>query len=157
MVWSREKIAKVAKKGFGILEVLIAIAVLGFLYVALNHLQTGNRDTLLRIRGRDGAIEVAQQVVDSLSSLGISSLTSGSTITIDTITRTWKGKPGSNQYEMQVKYSTKVEVGPDTFFTRRDTTAYDTTSHVYAKRLEVTVSWKYKNTVPFISISRIIQ
>ena len=96
MVWSREKIAKVAKKGFGIIEVLIAIAVLGFLYVALNHLQTGNRDTLLRIRGRDGAIEVAQQVVDSLSSLGISSLTSGSTITIDTITRTWKGKPGSN-------------------------------------------------------------
>jgi type II secretory pathway pseudopilin PulG len=157
MVWSREKFAKVAKKGFGIIEVLIAIAALGFLYMALNHLQTGNRDTLLRIRGRDGAIEVAQQVMDSLSSVGISSLTSGSTITIDTITRTWKGKPGSEQYEMQVKYSTKVEVGPDSLFTRKDTTAYDTTSHVYAKRLDVTVSWKFKDTDQSISVSRIIQ
>ncbi|MEE3339688.1 MAG: type II secretion system protein [Hallerella sp.] len=157
MVWSREKFAKAAKKGFGIIEVLIAIAALGFLYMALNHLQTGNRDTLLRIRGRDGAIEVAQQVMDSLSSVGISSLTSGSTITIDTITRTWKGKPGSDQYEMQVKYSTKVEVGPDSLFTRKDTTAYDTTSHVYAKRLDVTVSWKFKDTDQSISVSRIIQ
>ena len=53
------------KKGFGIVEVLVSIAVLGFLYAALNHLQTGNRDALLRIRGRDGAIDVAQQVIDS--------------------------------------------------------------------------------------------
>ena len=56
-----------------------------------------------------------------------------------------------------MKYSTKVEVGPDSLFTRKDTTAYDTTSHVYAKRLDVTVSWKFKDTDQSISVSRIIQ
>ena len=38
------------KRGFGIVEVLIAAAVLGFLYTALLNLQSGNRDALLRIR-----------------------------------------------------------------------------------------------------------
>ncbi len=148
---------KSAKKGFGIIEVLIAIAALGFLYMAVNHLQTGNRDTLLRIRGRDGAIEVAQQVVDSLSSVGISSLQSGSTIIIDDITRTWKGRPGSEQYEMSVKYKAKIVIGEDTQFTRSESTAYSSTSHVYGKHLDVTVSWKFKNTDQSISVSRIIQ
>ena len=38
------------KRGFGIVEVLIAAAVLGFLYMAVMNLQGGNRDALLRIR-----------------------------------------------------------------------------------------------------------
>jgi len=145
------------KKGFGIIEVLIAIAALGFLYMAVNHLQTGNRDTLLRIRGRDGAIEVAQQVVDSLSNLGVSSLESGSTIVIPEIKRTWKGQPGSEQYEMTVKYEAKIVVGNDAPFTRSETTAYESTSHVYGKHLDVTISWKYKASEQSISVSRIIQ
>ena len=148
---------KVAKKGFGIIEVLIAIAALGFLYMALNNLQTGNRDTLLRIRGRDGAIEVAQQVVDSLSSLGISSLQSGTTISIPEIKRTWKGQPGSQQYEMTVTYNARVVVGDDSQFTRSEETAYASTSHVYGKHLDVTVTWKFKDSQQSISVSRIIQ
>ena len=63
------------KRGFGIVEVLIAAAVLGFLYTALLNLQSGNRDALLRIRGRDGATEVAQSLIDSLGALGVASLT----------------------------------------------------------------------------------
>ena len=54
------------KRGFGIVEVLVAAAVLGFLYMAVLNLQSGNRDALLRIRGRDGATEVAQNIIDSL-------------------------------------------------------------------------------------------
>ena len=46
------------KKGFGIVEILVAAAVLGFMYMAVLNLQGGNHDALLRIRGRDGAIEV---------------------------------------------------------------------------------------------------
>ena len=57
------------KSGFGIVEVLVAAAVLGFLYVALLNLQGGNHDALLRIRGRDGATEVAQNLIDSLGAL----------------------------------------------------------------------------------------
>ena len=59
------------KKGFGITEVLISAMVLGLLYMAILHMQTGNREALLRIRGRDGAIEVAQQVIDIAKSFNI--------------------------------------------------------------------------------------
>ena len=63
-----------SKKGFGITEVLISAVVLGLLYMAVLHMQTGNREALLRIRGRDGAIEVAQQVIDSLNRIGLASI-----------------------------------------------------------------------------------
>ena len=90
------------KKGFGIVEVLVSIAVLGFLYAALNHLQTGNRDALLRIRGRDGAIEVAQQVIDSLNNMGLALLRED-TIRFDGISRTWRGHPGLISHDMTVE------------------------------------------------------
>ena len=62
------------KRGFGIVEALVAAAVLGFMYMAILHLQEGNHDALLRIRGRDGATEVAQNLIDSLGALGVASL-----------------------------------------------------------------------------------
>ena len=62
------------RKGFGIVEVLVSAIVLGFLYLALLNLQVGNRKALLRIRGRDAAVEVAQQVLDSLQANGVTAL-----------------------------------------------------------------------------------
>ena len=88
-----EKLLK-NKKGFGITEVLISALVLGFLYLALLHMQVGNREALLRIRGRDGAIEVAQQVLDSLNRIGIESIpsapTSSTSFELDKISRSWE-------------------------------------------------------------------
>ena len=46
------------KKGFGIVEILVAAAVLGFMYMAILNMHGGNHDALLRIRGRDGAIGI---------------------------------------------------------------------------------------------------
>ena len=63
------------KRGIGIMEVLVAALVLGLLYLAVSRLQSGNRDTLLRIRGRDGATEVAQNIIDEMSSRGLASFT----------------------------------------------------------------------------------
>ena len=62
------------KSGFGIVEVLVSAVVLGFLLTALLNLQGSNRDTLLRLRGRDGAVEVAQSIIDSLNRSGLTSL-----------------------------------------------------------------------------------
>jgi type II secretory pathway pseudopilin PulG len=77
------------------MEVLVATAVLGFLLAGLMILQRGNRDSLLRIRARDGANIVAQQAIDSLASLGIASVpaTAGTPITFEKV-RTWEGTPG---------------------------------------------------------------
>ncbi len=145
------------KGGFGIMEVLVAIAVLGFLYVAVNNLQSGNRDTLLRIRGRDGAVEVAQQVIDSLSRVGIATLSKKDTISIPEISRTWKGQPGIIQHDMTVNYSAQVVLSPDSTFKSKSVSAYDTVSHVFAKRLDVTVSWPFKSSTQSVSVSRIVR
>ena len=56
------------KAGFGIMEILISAAVLGFMIVALNLLQTSNRDSIIRIRTRDGAVAVSQEVLKNPSS-----------------------------------------------------------------------------------------
>lgn len=153
----KHSLLKNAKKGFGIMEVLVAIAVLGFLYVAVNNLQSGNRDTLLRIRGRDGAVEVAQQVIDSLSRVGIATLSKKDTISIPQISRTWKGQPGVVQHDMTVNYSAQVVLSPDSTFKSKSASAYDTVSHVFAKRLDVTVSWPFKSSTQSISVSRIVR
>ncbi len=139
------------------MEVLVAIAVLGFLYVAVNNLQSGNREALLRIRGRDGAVEVAEQVIDSLSRIGIASLSQRDTISIPKISRTWKGQPGVIQHDMTVNYSATVVLSPDSTFKAKSASAYDTVSHVFAKRLDVTVSWPFKSSTQSISVSRIIR
>lgn len=82
------------KKGFGIVEILVAAAVLGFMYMAILNMHGGNHDALLRIRGRDGAIDVAQQVLDSLKSIGIASIPSKedepTTFNVNPIERSWE-------------------------------------------------------------------
>ena len=99
------------KKGFGIVEILVAAAVLGFMYMAILNLQGGNHDALLRIRGRDGAIEVAQQVLDSLKSVGIASIPSKSlsdtTFDVHDIDRKWARGLGDSA---TVTYSSQVTV-----------------------------------------------
>lgn len=157
------------KRGFGIVEVLIAAVVLGFLYMAVMNLQSGNHDALLRIRGRDGATEVAQNMIESLGAQGLSSYTDASTKllktasnvlyvkefpvgkmlndTITVVTRTWEGQPGIITNTMKVDYEVVVKVSPDADFTTETTTKFLTTDvikHVYAKRLDVTVRWCFK-------------
>lgn len=154
------------KSGFGIVEVLVAAAVLGFLYIAVLNLQTGNRESLLRIRGRDGATEVAQNIIDSLNSIGLASLSdekltnaSGEMkpIIINGIKRTWKAQPGAIQYDMTVTYDAEVIVSSDSIYTATAQSQYDTVSHIYAKRLNVKVSWPFKNSIQSINVSGVIR
>lgn len=159
------------KRGFGIVEVLIAAAVLGFLYMAVLNLQSGNRDALLRIRGRDGATEVAQNLIDSLGALGIASLSDEKIgtdeagnlkpITIGNIERVWKGQPGIGAgHDMKVVYSAEVTVSPDADYMAKTTSMLlgtDSIRHVYAKRLDVKVRWNFKNSTQSITVSGVIR
>lgn len=155
------------KQGFGIVEVLIAAAVLGFLYMAVLNLQSGNRDALLRIRGRDGATEVAQNIIDSLGALGVARLSDASLgvdgdgnlnqIQIPNIERTWKGQPGAIEHDMKVVYNAEVTVSPDDAYSVQNSTTLQSVKHVYAKRLDVKVSWHFKNSVQSITVSGVIR
>ena len=151
--WCMGKFLK-NKQGFGIVEVLVAAAVLGFLYMALLNLQGGNREALLRIRGRDGATEVAQNIIDSLGALGIASLSDDKlknsegnvehTKLLPPVTRIWEGQPGAVTNKMTVTYAVEVTVSPDADYMSTTPSLLETSRHVYAKRLDVKVKWCFK-------------
>lgn len=146
------------KKGFGIVEILVASAVLGFMYMALLNLQGGNHDALLRIRGRDGAVEVAQQVLDSLKSVGIASIpskaTSDTTFNVHNIDRKWARGLGDSA---TVTYSTQVTVSATSDYTVQSASQFETVSHVYAKQVNVKVSWNFKGSTQSIEVSSVIR
>ena len=164
------------KKGFGITEVLISAVVLGLLYMAILHMQTGNREALLRIRGRDGAIEVAQQVIDSLNRIGIASIpdptnhAEGDEGTIDEannlvlelpkISRSWDRGEKVGGGKSTIEYEPVLTVSPTTDYTAKNVSYYtgvDTIRHVYAKQVNVQVSWQFKGSTQSINMSTVIR
>ena len=157
------------KRGFGIMEVMVAALVLGLLYAAICQLQKGNRDALLRIRGRDGATEVAQNVIDDLSSKGLASFADmnltengDGTYSLEpqTIVREWKGQPGTVPYTISIDYTVNVKVSgddEDKANTGSLLLGANSVSHIYAKRVDVTVSWLYKGSTQSISVSGVIR
>ena len=162
------------KKGFGITEVLISAVVLGLLYMAILHMQTGNREALLRIRGRDGAVEVAQQVLDSLNRIGIASIpdpsqtpSSDSQDKIDEnnnyvwywqpISRSWDRGEKVGGGQSTISYNPVVTIMPTTEYTATSESGLEPVSHVYAKQVNVEVSWQFKGSTQSINMSSIIR
>ena len=138
--------------GFGIVEVLISAAVLGFLYLALLHMQVGNREALLRIRGRDGAVEVAQNIIDSLKTVGVASITSFSK---NDIVKSWDRGTGGKS---SVTYSADVTVGSASEYKATTSSNYDANiEHVYAKQVDVKVSWNFKGSVQSVNVSSVVR
>lgn len=143
---------KSGKAGFGIVEILISAAVLGFLYLALLNLQVGNRDSLIRIRGRDGAVEVAQNIIDSLKTVGVASLES---FTKEGIQKSWDRGPGGKS---SLSYKADVTVGDTTDYRSVSGSLYDDqNSHVYARQVDVKVSWLFKGSEQSINVSSVIR
>jgi len=165
------------KKGFGLIEVLFAAVVLGFLIVGLTRLQMGNRESILRIRARDAANTIAQDVIDSISALG-STIVNTETRACNRNTtppdglcksRKFKGLAG----EVNVNYDVKVEVVDatepedveaatsevtETEFTKAQTGADKLLiEHKFAKQVTVTVSWNYNKTTQSINVSSVIR
>lgn len=161
------------KKGFGITEVLISAVVLGLLYMAILHMQTGNREALLRIRGRDGAIEVAQQVIDSLNRIGIASIPDESTPPGDEsedeivghdyiwkwgpIQRSWDRGEKVGGGQSTISYTPTVTVSPTTDYTATNESNLESVQHVYAKQVNVEVSWQFKGSTQSINMSTVIR
>ncbi|WP_290726290.1 MULTISPECIES: type II secretion system protein [unclassified Fibrobacter] len=162
-----------SKKGFGITEVLISAVVLGLLYMAILHMQTGNREALLRIRGRDGAIEVAQQVIDSLNRIGIASIPDESTPPgddsedevvghdyiwkWDPIQRSWDRGEKVGGGQSTIQYTPTVTVSPTTDYTATSESNLESVQHVYAKQVNVQVSWQFKGSTQSINMSTVIR
>ena len=162
------------KRGIGIMEIVVSALVLGILYMAVSNLQKGNREALMRIRGRDGATEVAQNILDSIGTLGLAKFMDASfadingnpqTLHLDTIWRKWEGQPGLISHDIKIPYLVDVTVSPDDTYEAKNASwllaADSSLTHVFAKRVDVTVSWcfKCKGGAPnqHISISGVIR
>lgn len=171
--------------GFGIVEVLVSAVILGFLLVALLNLQSGNRESLLRVRARDGAVAVAQEMIDSLSALGLASLsnaaligeeceedesteaiecppkncneTGGLVVCTFPKSRTWKGSPGPVPYDVTEDYTAEVTISDDTDYESTETSHFKNETHLYAKRLDVRVSWKFKQSTQSIRMTGVVR
>lgn len=144
-----------SKKGFGIVEVLVASLVLGLLYVALSNMQKGNREMALKLRARDGAVEVAQQVIDSLNRVGVASVPCSETKADTTfnahgVTKEWDMGTGGKS---QVAYTTEVTTKKCDTYEATAQSRYDDLKHVYAKQVDVKVMWNFKGTQQSINVS----
>jgi hypothetical protein len=150
------------KKGFGILEVLAASVVLAFMLLGLNALQKGNREGIIRVRARDTANTIAQEVIDSIAALGPATVVAtGIPQNLPPITRKFKGAVG----EIELKYDVTVSV--DTASVVNSTTSnYQTSNYmgssnsnerIFAKNVDVTVEWKFKNSDQSINMSTLIR
>lgn len=157
---------KSARRGFGIVEVMVSIVVLGFMYVALSKLQLGNHDAFLRIRGRDGAVEVAQQVMDYLKTVGVAAIPSdqnsittipgdGSVLAgIKPYSRSWARGLGG---DVTVTYTPTVTVQPTKDYEATNASSYETVTHIYAKQVNVKIDWAFKGTTQSINVSGVIR
>ncbi len=147
------------KKGFGLLEVMIASVVLGFLLVGLNTMQKGNRESILRVRARDAASAIAQDAIDSLSTLGSAGVKDGGcSLNQNCPKRSFVGTAG----EVKIEYKVDVKVNDNDEQKAKAETEYSkatgmAVAHQFAKQIDVTVKWEFKNTPQSINVSSVIR
>jgi Tfp pilus assembly protein PilV len=166
------------KSGFGLIEVMLAAVVLAFTLVGLAYFQLGNRESVLRIRTRDVAQDIARQTLDSISALGISSVrptasNPGGKPDSFKVTHTWSGATGS----IPVEYTVSIEVlenepatetapaSPlqtmDSSFLTLSEKDADAKAHIvnydYARNVTVTVKWPFKKTNQSIQVSGVVK
>jgi len=149
------------KKGFGLLEVLAAAVVLGFLLVGLNTLQLGNREAILRIRARDAASDIAQEVIDSIR--GSASVAFGERNCEEgdeDLCRSRTFKNATVDYKIKVKIDTTAAQRSEietTGYARNDNPDRVKVEYQFAKQIDVTVKWLHRNTPQSINVSAVVR
>ena len=114
---------------------------------------------------------MAQQVIDSLNRIGIASIPDPTSAaagdehvqngnyvwTWDPIQRSWErgSKVGGGQ--TTIAYTPTVTVSPTTEYTATNGSNLETVSHVYAKQVNVQVSWQFKGSRQSINMSTVIR
>ncbi|MCQ2103298.1 MAG: hypothetical protein MJY98_08765 [Fibrobacter sp.] len=118
-----------------------------------------NRESVIRTRSRDAAVEISQEVLDSLSAIGVAALHGDNNTNVITITkrREWKSTPGPVETTSTMDYTVRVTISPDEEYQNKEISKFDTTRHVYARRLDVNVEWKFKGTPVSINVTGIVR
>ena len=142
------------KRGFGLIEVLVAAVVLGFLIIGLNTLQKGNREAVIRIRARDAANVIAQNVLDSLAATGLHALAEKEGLVHDsTYTHSFDGGAG----KVEMDYEVKVSLLDDTKEINNESTYFNNSERIISQSLEATVSWNFKKSTQSITMAKVVR
>lgn len=157
------------KKGFGILEVIVAAVVLAFMILGLNTLQKGNRENILRVRARDMANTIAQDIIDSLSALGPASVVvtrQGECPAVQNFEdlcrkRSFDGAAGNVSVDYAITIGVPAVTNEQNAENQTNYSKVSSSSmvvaHQFAKQVDITVSWQFKKSPQSISVSSVIQ
>jgi hypothetical protein len=141
--------------------VLVAAVVLGFMIIGLNFLQKGNREGVIRVRARDAANVIAQEVIDSISALGTASVVEGTRTCVKT--RAFEGRVGNIEMQYDVLIDVKPEASAQVVNDQTDymislsSSSNLSVKHQFAKQVDITVGWKFKNSDQSINMSTVIR
>jgi len=139
---------KSKKAGFGLMEVVASMAILGIMFTAVLYLQYWNRYAAVRIQMRNDATQIAQQVVDSLGALGIASVQNISNMQVQGNDRFMA--TGTN---VRAIYTVNVLVDEGV----NNAVLSSSEGHIWAKKLNVRVGWTLRNTPFEIQYSTVVE
>jgi Tfp pilus assembly protein PilV len=135
------------KKGFGLLEALASMFILALLATAVMVMNYTNHQAALRIATRNEATTIGHRVLDSLQTLGISRVQSGSGSVVGDSTKT-VGKSFDRVYHWRATVTTITStVGPAGLEVISDR----------AKKVDLEVKWKLGVHENLISLSTVVE
>jgi len=153
------------KSGFGLIEVMAAAVVLGFLLVGLNILQLGNRESILRIRVRDAANNIAQDVIDSIAVQGLAGIQPGTRSCVEGADDLCRSLDFEGAITTKVDFDVAVTVSDSDadYQMVKNESKYvenftsEPNTHMFAKNIDVTVRWQFKKTQQSINLSAVVR
>jgi len=119
-----------SKKGFSLIEIVLAIAIFTFSFLAVLHTQYQATHEVAFNRSLNSATQVGERIADSLEALGINMVPE------DTL-------PMINMSVNNRDYEVEVVVTPS--LTKSETSAQGTIVRTVAKRADIQVKWKIGN------------
>ncbi|MDR0516649.1 MAG: type II secretion system GspH family protein [Fibromonadaceae bacterium] len=157
---------KDSKKGFGLMEVMAAAVVLGLLIVGLTRLQLGNREAILRVRVRDVANNIAQEVIDSIAAYGID--VDDGLRECDNENRDlckhhdFEGDDGKIKSGVDFRVIVNVEPSSKTTQTLKNNNSMlmpdlGDPEYNFAKNIDVTVKWNFRDSDQSINLSAVVR
>lgn len=135
------------KSGFGLVEVLASMFILALLFMGVTIMNYSNHQAALRIATRNEAMAIGQKVMDSLQTLGVSSVKTDTGVVDGDIMKT-TGTGFNRQYRW---YDTVFEITSTHGF---DT---DTVTMVRAKRVKLWVKWNLGTVENKINFETVVE
>lgn len=135
------------RRGFGLVEALVAMIILALLFTGVMVMNYSNHKAALRIATRNQATNVGQRVLDSLQVLGLTMVQAGSGTVVGDSLRTVSGA-----FRYEYRWTATV----DEMTTTVGPTGLEATT-IRAKKVDLVVRWTLDSHENSISLSTVVE